>query len=156
MNVLLIVCLVLVPATFGQSKTGCVTLKHLNYGGYLTSSSKNDDKTRHVAAKEDDPEKWDIQDAGDGTYTIMNKEYDEYLVASSSKMAHNHYVYLWIPGKSGLSGHKWKITKDGKYSIIENVQRPSCLIQGSGTWVYSQQVTRCDVAKIFKWRIESC
>uniref|UniRef100_A0A1Q3EUS5 Putative 15.3 kDa basic salivary protein n=1 Tax=Culex tarsalis TaxID=7177 RepID=A0A1Q3EUS5_CULTA len=157
MKVLLLLCLALVPVVPQKVKTGCVTLSHKNFGGYLTSGKKNNDKTRWVSTKEEGKEQWEITDVGGGLYTIMNKEFDEYLVASrDTNWAKNYHVFLWIPGNEGLSGHKWKITRQEQYSIIEAPGTKSCLMTGSDETVSAKPASRCDVAPFFKWRIASC
>lgn len=154
MQVFLIICLVFIPFVQAQIKTGCVKIKHIRDGIYLTSPVENDAKTRRVSIKQGDGKQWDVAAVGAGLFTIRSKEFNQFLYASDVTYSSNYHVYLWVP-KAGLTAEKWKIEGGGNGFIIRNELRPSCLFVGSSSWVYAKMGTTCK-GKQFEWSFESC
>uniref|UniRef100_A0A1Q3FII7 Putative 15.3 kDa basic salivary protein n=1 Tax=Culex tarsalis TaxID=7177 RepID=A0A1Q3FII7_CULTA len=154
MKGLLLFHLVLIPLVLAKIKTGCVKIKHIRDGIYLTSPAENDANTRRVSIKGGEAERWEITAIGGDQYTIKNKELNQFLFTSDATYSSNYHVYLWIP-KIGVTAEKWTIEKAGNGLTIRNVLRPSCLFVGSSSWVYAKMGTTCK-GKQFEWSFESC
>lgn len=148
MKIVLLLCLVGLPADCFKIPTGCVKIWSVHQSKYLTSSKLLDSKRRHVTHS-NHPETWIVKRLGQ-RFTIMHESHEEYLiVAEDTFMNGNHKVYTWIPQQI-LPSAFWEVRhKRGQIVSIVDTNYNQCLsTEWAFGWISTGNKLNCDDEKL--------